>query len=240
VTKFEIMSNNPHDYPLTIGSKDHKQVHCKYAITCTGLQSDRVAALSGCSEIPKIVPFRGEYLLLKPEKRYLVKGNVYPVPDPQFPFLGVHFTPRINGDVWLGPNAVLAFKREGYGYGDFSLSDLAESVAFRGTRKLMLKYAIPGMQEMYRSLNIRAQVTLLQRFMPELKVEDVMRGPAGVRAQAMDAEGQLLDDFVFDSGVGELGRRLLHVRNAPSPGATSSLAIAEMVADKAQQAFQLQ
>jgi len=241
VSEFKLSPEKDKAYPLTLVAKDAKQapLHCKYAIACTGLQSDRVATLSGCSKLPKIVPFRGEYLLLKPEKRHLASANIYPVPDPRFPFLGVHFTPRMNGDVWLGPNAVLAFKREGYKYTDFSFRDLLESISFRGMQKLMLKYTAYGMGEMYRSLNTRAQVKLLQRFVPELRYEDVIRGPAGVRAQALDASGNLVDDFVFDSGVGELGHRLLHVRNAPSPACTSSLAIAEMVADKAKESFHL-
>lgn len=228
----------PNAYPLVLSEeKGNREIRCKFAITCAGLQADRVAAKSGCSSVPKIVPFRGEYLLLKPEKRGLVRGNVYPVPDPRFPFLGFHFTPRMNGDVWLGPNAVLAFRREGYRFTDFNLKDLLESLTFSGMRKLMLKYFTFGVGEMYRRMFIGAQIKSLQRFVPELSSSDVIRGPAGVRAQALDSDGTLVDDFVFDSGSGALGSRLLHVRNAPSPAATSSLAIAEMVADKAIERF---
>ncbi|KAK6999209.1 L-2-hydroxyglutarate dehydrogenase mitochondrial [Biomphalaria glabrata] len=214
-------------------------VSCRYVVTCGGLHSDRLAEKSGCNPEPKIVPFRGEYLLLAPEKCNMVNGNIYPVPDPRFPFLGVHFTPRMDGSVWLGPNAVLAFKREGYGYTQFSLSDFVDAVSFRGLRKLAVKHLGYGIQEMYKSIYINAQVKQLQKFVPSLKLEDVRRGPAGVRAQALDRDGKLVDDFVFDSGSVDMSSRVLHVRNAPSPAATSSLAIAEMVADRVEQQFQL-
>lgn len=228
------------DYPVSIeSSAGISALRCTHVVTCCGLQSDRIAALSGCDVLPKIVPFRGEYLLLTSEKKKLVTTNVYPVPDPRLPFLGVHFTPRMNGDVWLGPNAVLAYKREGYKYTDISLPDLYDSLAFKGMRKLVWKFLGYGMKEMYRGIWIRAQVKQLQRFMPDLQISDVTRGPAGVRAQALDSSGNLVDDFVFDSGKGELSRCVLHVRNAPSPGATSSLAIAEMVGEKASEMFGL-
>ncbi|KAK0041978.1 L-2-hydroxyglutarate dehydrogenase mitochondrial [Biomphalaria pfeifferi] len=214
-------------------------VSCRYVVTCGGLHSDRLAEKSGCNPEPKIVPFRGEYLLLAPEKCNMVNGNIYPVPDPRFPFLGVHFTPRMDGSVWLGPNAVLAFKREGYGYTQISLSDFIDAVSFRGLRKLAVKHLSYGVQEMYKSIYINAQVKQLQKFVPSLKLEDVRRGPAGVRAQALDRDGKLVDDFVFDSGSVDMSSRVLHVRNAPSPAATSSLAIAEMVADRVEQQFQL-
>uniref|UniRef100_A0A915KL82 L-2-hydroxyglutarate dehydrogenase, mitochondrial n=1 Tax=Romanomermis culicivorax TaxID=13658 RepID=A0A915KL82_ROMCU len=233
-------SNNETFLPLSLRFTDQVDIRCHYAVTCAGLYSDHVAQLSACSEIPKIVPFRGEYLLLKPEKRNLIKGNIYPVPDLKFPFLGVHFTPRMNGDVWLGPNAILAFKREGYKFWDFDYNEFVESITFRGMQKLMFKYARMGMKEMLRSFSMSAEVRQLQRFVPELTVDDVERGPAGVRAQALDQNGSLVDDFVFDSGKGDLAERVLHVRNAPSPAATSSLAIAEMVVDKAVESFQLQ
>ncbi|KAJ8309069.1 hypothetical protein KUTeg_013943 [Tegillarca granosa] len=225
-------------YPVTIrGNKNtNQQVKCRYVITCGGLHSDRIAELSGCDREPRIVPFRGDYLLLKPEKTNLVRGNIYPVPNPALPFLGVHFTPRMNGDVWLGPNAVLAFKREGYKLLDFNVKDSVDAIGFRGLRKLAFKHLGFGIKEMYRGFNIAAQVKQLQRYVPSLKVQDVTRGPAGVRAQALDRDGNLVDDFVFDAGVGELGSRILHVRNAPSPAATSSLAIAKMIADKFVQA----
>ena len=233
------------DHPITVHGKDtnlllrKKAVRAKYVITCGGLYSDKLAAMSGCNPLPKIVPFRGEYLLLKPEKEYLVKGNIYPLPDPRFPFLGVHFTPRVDGSIWMGPNAVLAFRREGYKLLQFNLPELAEALAFRGLRKLVLGNMSYAFGELYRGIHIAAQVKKLQRFIPELKVEDVTRGPAGVRAMAMDNDGKLVDDFIFDSGEGSFGRRMLHVRNAPSPAATSSLGIGHMVAEEAAKAFDL-
>uniref|UniRef100_A0A0N5AWL4 L-2-hydroxyglutarate dehydrogenase, mitochondrial n=1 Tax=Syphacia muris TaxID=451379 RepID=A0A0N5AWL4_9BILA len=235
-----VNAGTANDFPVVLQSKKNKnEIRCKYLVTCAGLQSDRVAALSGCSSIPKIVPFRGEYLLLKPNKHNLVNTNIYPVPDDRFPFLGVHFTPRMDGNVWLGPNAVLAYKREGYKYSDISLRDLYDAVTFKGMRKLMWKYLGFGVKEMYRGIIIRAQVKQLQRYIPQLTCSDVTRGPAGVRAQAMDEAGSLIQDFVFDSGSGQLSNRILHVRNAPSPGATSSLAIAEMIGGKAAEKFGL-
>ncbi|XP_076099138.1 L-2-hydroxyglutarate dehydrogenase, mitochondrial-like [Mytilus galloprovincialis] len=225
-------------HPVTVRG-DNQAVQCRYVVTCGGLHSDRLAELSGCNREPRIVPFRGDYLLLKQEKCDLVRGNIYPVPDPRFPFLGVHYTPRMNGDVWLGPNAVLSFKREGYNLTDFNLKDTFDALSFRGLRKLAFKNLAFGLKEMYRGFYIGATVKQLQRYVPELAREDVIRGPSGVRAQALDREGQLVDDFVFDSGTGDLGSRILHVRNAPSPAATSSLSIANMVTDKVEQTFQL-
>ncbi|XP_064484723.1 L-2-hydroxyglutarate dehydrogenase, mitochondrial-like [Ornithodoros turicata] len=225
-------------HPVHVAS-DREAVRCRYLVTCAGLYSDKLAQMSGCDPEPRILPFRGEYLLLKPEKSNLVNGNIYPVPDPRFPFLGVHYTPRMDGRVILGPNAVLAFRREGYRYTDINLPELFEAIKYRGLRKLAMKHLGYGIKEYYKGIFIRAQVKQLQRYIPKLKFEDVTRGPSGVRAQALDRDGNLVDDFVFDSGAGELGQRTLHVRNAPSPAATSSLAIAEMIADKVEQTFQL-
>uniref|UniRef100_T1J5V5 L-2-hydroxyglutarate dehydrogenase, mitochondrial n=1 Tax=Strigamia maritima TaxID=126957 RepID=T1J5V5_STRMM len=208
----------PNKYPVRITSDKHESIRCRYVITCGGLYSDKLAQMSGCSSEPQIVPFRGEYLLLKPEKCHLVKGNIYPVPNPKFPFLGVHFTPRMDGSVWLGPNAVPAFKREGYKMTDFSIPEFFEMVKYRGFQKLVCKYPAAGMGELLLFL---------------------MFGPSGVRAQAMNSKGELVDDFVFDGGKGELAKRVLHVRNAPSPGATSSLAIAKMIKSKVEEKFEL-
>ncbi|KAJ3613459.1 hypothetical protein NHX12_019708 [Muraenolepis orangiensis] len=226
-------------YPISIRAKKGEEVRCRYVLTCGGLHSDRLSQISGCSAEPRIVPFRGDYLVLKPDKHYLVKGNIYPVPDPRFPFLGVHFTPRMDGSIWLGPNAVLAFKREGYKLFDFNLRDFGDALSFRGLQKLVLKNVRYGLGEMYRGVFIGAQVKLLQRYIPEISLSDVLRGPAGVRAQALDRDGNLVDDFVFDGGVGAVGSRVLHVRNAPSPAATSSLAIGEMIADEVEGRFDL-
>ncbi|CAG5134866.1 unnamed protein product, partial [Candidula unifasciata] len=247
VTKFSVNTESPegstsglnHEVKIHGEDEQNQVVDCRYVVTCGGLQSDRLAEKSGCNREPRIVPFRGEYLLLKQEKSNLVNGNIYPVPDPRFPFLGVHFTPRMDGSVWLGPNAVLAFKREGYGYTQVSLSDLYDALSFRGLRKLAYKNLGYGIMEMYKGIYIRAQVKQLQKFVPSLQFSDVTRGPSGVRAQALDRDGNLVDDFIFDSGTGELGKRLLHVRNAPSPGATSSLAIGEMISDRVEKQFDL-
>lgn len=210
------------------------EVEAKYVITCGGLQSDRLARMTGGRRDPKIVPFRGDYLVLKPDKRHLVKGNIYPVPDPSFPFLGVHFTPRMDGSIWLGPNAVLAFAREGYSFFDVNLRDLGEALTYPGFIKMARKHWETGTGEMYRDVNRNAYVKALQRYIPELKPEDCLPGPSGVRAQAMDADGGLVDDFIFE---GEDG--VVHVRNAPSPGATSSLAIGKYIADDAERRFSL-
>lgn len=209
-------------------------VEGRYVITCGGLHADRLAKMTGGSGDPKIVPFRGDYLILRPEKRYLVKGNIYPVPDPSFPFLGVHFTPRMNGDIWLGPNAVLAFAREGYNFSTINAGDLVESLTYSGFIKLAAKYFSVGIGEMYRDVVRSAYVQALQRYIPELRVEDTLPGPSGVRAQAMNADGSMVDDFVFEGSEG-----VVHVRNAPSPAATSSLAIGAYIADDADRRFSL-
>ncbi|XP_068108093.1 L-2-hydroxyglutarate dehydrogenase, mitochondrial-like [Hyperolius riggenbachi] len=227
------------DYPVAIKNLKGEEVYCKYVLTCAGLFSDRLSQVSGCSSEPRIVPFRGDYLVLKPEKCYLVKGNIYPVPDPRFPFLGVHFTPRMDGSVWLGPNAVLAFKREGYRLCDFNTKDFTEAITYSGLRKLVLKNLAYGMGEMYRALFLNAQLKELQKFIPELSITDIDRGPSGVRAQALDRDGNLVDDFVFDGGSGDIASRILHVRNAPSPAATSSMAIAEMICSEVEGRFGL-
>ncbi|XP_023111448.2 L-2-hydroxyglutarate dehydrogenase, mitochondrial isoform X5 [Felis catus] len=216
-----------------------EEVQCQYVVTCAGLYSDRISELSGCNPDPQIVPFRGDYLILKPEKCYLVKGNIYPVPDSRFPFLGVHFTPRMDGSIWLGPNAVLAFKREGYRPFDFSARDIMDIIIKSGLIKLVFQNFSYGVNEMYKACFLSATVKHLQKFIPEITVSDILRGPAGVRAQALDRDGNLIEDFVFDGGVGDIGNRILHVRNAPSPAATSSLAISGMIADEVQQRFKL-
>ncbi|XP_062433900.1 L-2-hydroxyglutarate dehydrogenase, mitochondrial [Rhea pennata] len=226
-------------YPVIVRNSKGEEIYCGHIVTCAGLYSDRLSEISGCSPEPRIVPFRGDYLVLKPEKCYMVKGNIYPVPNPRFPFLGFHFTPRMDGSVWLGPNAVLAFKREGYKLLDFSTTDFLDAVLYSGLWKLVLRNFSYGLSEMYRACFLSAQVKQLQRFIPEVTVNDILRGPSGVRAQALDSDGNLVDDFVFDGGTGDIGSRVLHVRNAPSPAATSSLAIAKMIADEVKQRFEL-
>ena len=209
-------------------------IEAKVVVTCGGLYSDKLARMTGGARDPKIVPFRGDYLVLRPEKRYLVKGNIYPVPDPAFPFLGVHFTPRMDGAVWLGPNAVLAFAREGYNFFKINPAELWDALTYPGFVKLASKYWRTGAGEMYRDLVRGAYVKALQRYIPELQAADCLPGPSGVRAQAMSADGAIIDDFVFDGAEG-----IVHVRNAPSPGATSSLAIGKYVADEVTQRFGL-
>jgi L-2-hydroxyglutarate oxidase len=192
-----------------------------FLINCAGLHSDRLARLAGASPEAKIVPFRGEYYELTPGKRYLVKTLVYPVPNPDFPFLGVHFTRMVDGSVHAGPNAVLAFKREGYKKTDFDLRDFLETITFSGFRRLAYRNLGEGMKEMYRSLVKKAFVRCLQRLVPEVQSDDLIPCRAGVRAQALTPAGKLVDDFlILRSGAA------LHVCNAPSPAATASLEIA--------------
>jgi L-2-hydroxyglutarate oxidase LhgO len=211
-------------------------VHGRHLLVCAGLYADRLAALTGAPREPRIVPFRGDYWVLRPPRRYLVRNLIYPVPDPAFPFLGVHFTRRItDGAVWLGPNAVLAFAREGYRRTDLHPRELAEALAYRGFLRLAARYWRTGLEEMLRDYSKRLFLESLQRYVPELVIADLLPGPSGVRAQALDAAGNLVDDFVVNVQEG----RIIHVRNAPSPAATSSLAIARLIADQADQAFGL-
>ena len=197
---------------------------CKFLINCAGLYSDRIAQLAKVKPPAKIVPFRGEYYELTAEKRYLVNNPIYPVPNPHFPFLGVHFTPGIDGSVHAGPNAVLSLKREGYRKTDFDLRDFLETMTYPGFWKLATKYADEGIQEMIRSWNKAVFVRSLQRLIPEVQAEDVVPTEAGVRAQALKNDGQLVDDFLIINSP-----RAMHVCNAPSPAATSSLEIGKQI-----------
>jgi L-2-hydroxyglutarate oxidase LhgO len=210
------------------------EIQAKNVVTCGGLYSDKLAQMTKGARDPKIVPFRGDYLILKPGKEHLVAGNIYPVPDPDFPFLGVHFTPRMDGSIWLGPNAVLAFAREGYTFWDINAPELWDALTYPGFFKLALKYWNVGAGEMYRDLVRTAYVKALQRYIPSLTADDTLPGPSGVRAQAMAADGSMVDDFVFEGSDG-----VVHVRNAPSPAATSSLAIGNYIADDAEKRFDL-
>ena len=197
-------------------------------INCGGLQADRVAALAGDKADPQILPFRGEYYLLRPERRHLVRGLIYPVPDSRYPFLGVHLTPRVDGEVMVGPNAVLALAREGYGWSQISARDLRDAIAWPGFRRCARKHWRAGAAEMVGSLSRRVFVEAARKYVPELSTADVIPGPRGVRAQAIGRDGSLVDDFwITRRGA------VLSVRNAPSPAATSSLAIAEHVVDLA-------
>jgi len=201
------------------------EFHARFLITCGGLQSDRLARMSGANPKAKIVPFRGEYYELIPERRYLVKNLIYPVPDPAFPFLGVHFTRMMDGSVHAGPNAVLSFKREGYRKRDFNLFDLAEVLTFPGFWKLARKHARSGWEEIVRSFSKNAFVKSLQRLIPEVQSDDLIPTHAGVRAQALLDDGQLVDDFLIVRDRGAL-----HVCNAPSPAATASIEIGKEIA----------
>jgi L-2-hydroxyglutarate oxidase LhgO len=196
------------------------------AVVCAGLQADRVSRLAGDDEEPAIVPFRGEYYRLVPERSHLVRGLIYPVPDPRYPFLGVHFTRRVDGGVDIGPNAVLALAREGYRWSDVRFGELWETLRWPGTRRLAREHWRTGLTEVRGSLSRASFLAAAREFVPALSNADVEPAPAGVRAQAVDRDGTLVDDF----RINHLGS-IVTVRNAPSPAATSALAIAEHVAD---------
>lgn len=213
---------------------EEKELTARHVITCGGLHSDILSRLTGLGGDIKIIPFRGDYYLLKPEKRDMVRSMIYPVPDPQFPFLGVHFTRLLNGEVKAGPNAVLAFAREGYGRKDINPSELWESISYPGFMRLALKYWRTGLMEMYRDFVKSAYVRALQRYMPEITVDDLLPGPSGIRAQALSINGKLVDDFLIAHGA-----NVTHVQNAPSPAATASLMIARMIVDEVSQRHSL-
>lgn len=197
-------------------------------ITCAGVHSDRVAALTGGSKSPRIVPFRGRYYALVPQASNLVRGLVYPVPDPEFPFLGVHFTKQISGEMWAGPNAVLALAREGYRARQAAPRDIWDTFSYKGFRVFARRHWRTGLAELRGDLSRRAFVAALQRLVPAVRSEHLAGTQSGIRAQALDEDGRLVDDFRFDRV-----ENVVHVRNAPSPGATSSLAIAAHVVETA-------
>lgn len=205
-------------------------------IACAGLWADRVAALSAETgpDAPRIIPFRGDYCTLTPDARHLVRGLIYPVPDPRFPFLGVHLTRRIDGQVWAGPNAVLAFAREGYRRSDVRLADLVATLAYPGFLRLAARYWRTGLAELWRDWSKAAFAGRVRRYVPELRADQLVFGPSGVRAQALGRDGRLVDDFDLGGS-----NRVLHVRNAPSPAATSSLAIGRLLAETALERFDL-
>ncbi|PEJ38636.1 L-2-hydroxyglutarate oxidase [Peribacillus butanolivorans] len=196
----------------------------RMVINCAGLHSDRIAAAAGYKTDMKIVPFRGEYFKLIPEKRYLVNHLIYPVPNPKFPFLGVHFTRMISGEVDAGPNAVLSFKREGYKKTDFNAKDLTEVLSYKGFWKLASKFMKEGMDEYVRSFSKKQFTKSLQELIPEIQEDDLIPAPAGVRAQALQDDGNMVDDFHII-----MGKRTVHVCNAPSPAATASIEIGKEV-----------
>ncbi len=194
---------------------------------------DRIAKLCGVNPGLQIVPFRGEYYKLKKEKEYLVNNLIYPVPDPRFPFLGVHFTRMMKGGVEAGPNAVLAFKREGYSKKDFSIGDVSQMIFYPGFWKMASKYYKMGFEEFYRSFNKKAFVKALQKLVPSIQEDDIEPGGAGVRAQALEPDGKLVDDFRIVEAD-----KMVHVLNAPSPAATASLSIGKTIAEIVKKKFE--
>ncbi len=209
---------------LTIGTS-RDEMSCRLLVNCGGLYSDRIAKLCGVDPGLQIIPFRGEYYKLKKEKEYLVKNLIYPVPDPKFPFLGVHFTRMMKGGVEAGPNAVLAFKREGYSRIDISLKDVLQMASFPGFWKMAARHYRMGFKEYYRSLVKASFVHSLQKLIPEISGNDIEPGGAGVRAQALQRDGSLTDDFRIVET-----ENMIHVLNAPSPAATASLSIGDKIA----------
>jgi (S)-2-hydroxyglutarate dehydrogenase len=225
-TSFEVAGLRQQGRQTVVRGAHGEEQAYDVVVVCAGLHADRVAALAGDEADPRIVPFRGEFHLLRPDRRHLVRGLVYPVPDPRYPFLGVHLTRRVDGDVMIGPNAVLALAREGYGWRRVSARDLRDTLAWPGFRRFARVHWRTGVGEMRGSLSRRAFVAAARRYLPELTDADVVAGPSGVRAQALGADGSLVDDFRITRRGG-----VTAVRNAPSPGATSSLAIAEYVVE---------
>jgi L-2-hydroxyglutarate oxidase len=202
-------------------------VRTRFIVNCGGLHSDRLAVLAGAKPDARIAPFRGEYYELKPERRFLVRNLIYPVPDPQFPFLGVHFTRMIGGGVHAGPNAVLSLKREGYHRTSFDLADFVDTMTYPGFWRLVRKHARSGLEEMYRSFSKKAFARSLQKLIPEIAEGDLIPAEPGVRAQALRSDGGLVDDFLIVNS-----RSGMHICNAPSPAATASLEIGRVVAEQ--------
>lgn len=228
--------DRPDEIVLQTSGGDYRT---KHLINCCGLQSDLIAKMArGANQDHepehRIIPFRGEYYKIAPERQFLVKNLIYPVPDPTFPFLGVHFTRMAKGGVEAGPNAVLAYAREGYSHRQINLNDLWQTVSFRGFWAMTGKYWQTGFGELYRSLSKTAFVRALQQLVPEIRASDLVAGGAGVRAQAVSANGALVDDFVIKQG-----RNAIHILNAPSPGATASLAIGRQICEMAEKNFDL-
>ena len=234
LTSHEVTGFDKHDfYTKVLTNKDAFAV--RYIINCAGLQSDRIARMDGLEPKVRIVPFRGDYYELTEEAAKKVKGLIYPVANPELPFLGVHFTRKIDGSVECGPNAVLSFKREGYGKGDFSLKDAWDSLSFRGTRKLLRKHLIYGLGEYARAFSRKLFLRRLQRLIPSLGPDDIRPANAGVRAQAVGRNGELIDDFLIGRGANSI-----HVLNAPSPAATASLAIGDYINEIVTEHFKLE
>jgi (S)-2-hydroxyglutarate dehydrogenase len=209
----------------------HGTITARHAVCCAGGWADRLAVLDGAGPDPRIIPFRGQYLSLRPHATSLVRGLIYPVPDPNLPFLGIHLTKRISGDVVLGPSALLVGARDAYRLNRVDARDVLSTIAWPGTWRMARRWWRTGLNEMRLAASRRAFVQACAEYVPELTADDVGPGPAGVRAQAVDRDGALVDDFAFSES-----RHALHVRNAPSPAATSSLALAGMIVDRAERA----
>ena len=232
-TRTEVRGLHTRNGDLTVETTSG-EFSSRFAINCAGLFSDRVSEMSGSKPEVRIVPFRGEYYDVVPERQHLVRTLIYPVPDPRFPFLGVHFTTRIHGGVDAGPNAVLAFKREGYRKGDFNLRDAIAELTFPGFWRMAAKYWKSGLDETFRAASKSAFVKALRKLVPEIQPEDLVPGGSGVRAQAMRSDGSLVDDFQFVRGA-----NMLHVVNVPSPAATASIPIGKAIAAMADETFAL-
>ena len=209
------------------------EVKSKFLLNCSGLYSDRIAKLCGIDPGLQIIPFRGEYYKLNRDKEFLVKNLIYPVPDSRFPFLGVHFTRLINGGVEVGPNALLAFKRVGYSIKDFAFEDVFQMLTYKGFWKMASKYYKTGFVELHRSLSKTAFVQAIKKLIPEIESVDIKKSGAGVRAQAVDSVGRLIDDFrIIET------KRMIHVLNAPSPAATASISIGKYISEKMKKKFE--
>ncbi len=228
----KVVNIQPNNETQSTVFTDKGDYQAKLVVNCAGLFSDRIAAFNNKNMQLRIIPFRGEYFELKKEKQYLIKNLIYPVPNPNFPFLGVHFTRRIGGGIEAGPNAVFALKREGYKKSDFDLKDFMDSITWPGFRKVATKYWKIGVGEMYRSWSKSAFTAALQNLVPEVQEEDLVKGGSGVRAQACDIKGGLIDDFLILED-----KLMINVCNAPSPAATSSYAIGKYIADLALRKF---
>ncbi len=234
LTGFRVSAIRQQPDALVVRAADGRECVARHLINCAGLQSDRIARMAGLDPGVQIVPFRGEYYKLIPARHQLIRNLIYPVPDPRFPFLGVHFTRMVEGGVEAGPNAVLAFRREGYRHRDVSLNDLRAMAGYRGFWRMAARHWRTGIGEFHRSLSKAAFVKALQRLVPSVQAEDLEPGGAGVRAQAVAPDGSLVDDFRIVEAS-----RMIHVLNAPSPAATSCLSIGKTIADLAANNFSL-
>ena len=226
ITGAGVRSLTPRGERITV-EHERGRTEAGFVVSCAGAWSDRLAVAAGAPAEPRIVPFRGGYLRLRPERRDLVRASIYPVPDPDLPFLGGHLTRTIDGEVLIGPSALMVGARDAYRVARLRASDLGSNLTWPGTWRLMGRFWRTGLTEIRHAASKRAFVSDLRRFVPELNAHDVLPGPSGIRAQALDRDGRLVDDFVVHRT--ELA---LHVRNAPSPAATSSLALARLIADE--------